>query len=701
MQKHSHSTNASLLEAFRTILTFHFGSISLETIQKLSLSPLEEFSFDSLAHISKELSLEFKTDKQSIHDIEPYMLPCIAYNQSGEAVCIMSIQNRDVLIKEKRYSNEKKIDIDELRDKFDTFLFFTKKPSQIDTLKIGDKKSKEWFYKPIKKSWRSYIEIGILTLFINIFGLALPLFTMSVYNRVIPNFAIDTLLVLGIGVAIILIFDMIFKSVRVYILEDVIRKVSNYLEEELFIKTLSLQSQYDNFLVGTKTNFFRELHVIKDFFATKLLHLLDLPFFVTAMLVIYLIDPIITIVPLIAAILLLGFNFVMQYPIASWHKKSFQEAQSKQGYLVEQLQGQEAIKLANALPHRLYKWRKIVNFYHHIQGKIQLLNGISSSISTAIIQAVSLIVIIVGVYSIHAGNLNVGGLIAVTILSARAMVPIINLSNIMIKYKQVSEALDSLNEYWHLPMENQKYNELGVGKAKGDITFDKVSFTYPNTNSPSVENISFSIKAGERVGIIGQTGAGKSTIQKLLCGIQTPQSGKIFLDDMDISTLHPVELRQNIALMPQTPYLFSGTLKENIELNQNISKEQMSLLLKKTGLIDLVKKSSLAENLDVGEMGSKLSVGQRHLVALARALMSDASIVILDEPTTGLDVSLERKLITHLKDELKDKTLIVITHRFAALELVDRVILVDNARIVADGPKEKVLQMLSNHKVKA
>ncbi len=692
-------TNASLLEAFRTILSFHFGNISLQTIEKLSLTPLKEFSFESLNHICKELSLEFKFDQRSIKEITPHMLPCIAYNKNKEAICIMEICNDEVLIQKKVYDKKTKVNLHDIQSRFDTFLFFNKIPTQSESLKIEKQKSKEWFYNPIKKSWRSYIEIAILTIFINIFGLALPLFTMSVYNRVVPNFAIDTLIVLGIGVAIILIFDTIFKVTRVYILEKVIKKISNHLEEELFVKTLSLQNRYDNFLVGTKANLFRELHTIKEFFATKLLHILDLPFFITSMIVIYLIEPIITLIPLCAAILLLIFNFIMQYPIASWHRKSFMQSQNKHSYLIEQLQAKDDIKLLNAIPTRLYKWRKIINFYHHIQNKIQLLNGISSSISSAIIQGVSLLVIIVGVYKIHDGNLNVGGLIAVTILAARAMVPIVNLSNVMIKYKQVTEALESLNEYWHLPTESQKYSELGVGKLKGDISFNKVSFTYPNSKTPSIDNISFEIKAGEKVGIIGQTGAGKSTILKLLCALETPDSGKITLDNMDINSLHPVEIRENIAFIPQTPYLFSGTLKENLELNKNISKEQMRDILEKTSLMELIKKDSSIESLDIGERGSKLSTGQRHLVALARAFINDSPIMILDEPTTSLDVGLEKRLVNHLKNSLKDKTVIVITHRFAALELVDRVILLDNGKIVADGKKEEILKMLSSTKV--
>lgn len=692
-------TQNALLEAYRVILAFHFGNVATSTLENLSSKGLEKFSLGDIKSISKELSLIFSSKKMKADKLEKHLLPCMAMDKKGNAVVVKNFSDAGLIeVQKNLHDKSELVSQKEFHARFMHFLFFAKKEKPMEHLAIGEQKSKNWFYTPIKSAWRSYVEIGLLTLFINIFGLALPLFTMNVYNRVVPNFATETLFVLATGVGVVLLFDVILRSTRVHILESVTKKVANELEEELFKKTLSIQSAHDRFLVGTKTNLFRELSMVKDFFATKITHLLDLPFFLTAVFVIYLISPTIAAIPVAAALFSLAVNYALQFPIANYHKQSFEEAQSKHGYLVEQLQGKEAIKLSNALPKRIYKWRQIVHFYNHLNSKIQMLNALSSFVSNGIVQTVSLVTVVVGVYCIHEGSLSVGGLIAVTILASRAMVPIINLSSVLSRFKQVKEALNSLNEYWHLPTESQKYNELGVGRAEGKIEFNEVSFSYPNANYPSIDKVSFTIKPGERVGIIGQTGAGKSTIQKLLTGLEKPSGGKIYLDDKDTQTIHPIELRENIALMPQEPYLFSGTLKENLELSQTISKEKMSEVLAQTGLSELVKKNGSAETLDVGERGTNLSVGQRHLVALARALMSDAPILVLDEPTTGLDVSLEKKLVHHLNHSLKDKTLVVITHRFAALDLVDRVILVHDGKIVAEGPKATVLAMLNGKK---
>ncbi len=685
----------SLYFSYIEILKFYFGNIDSSMIEKLSAKKSSDFEIKDIINVSKELSLNSSYKKIYFDDIESHMLPAIAFNFQGRSMTILESKN-GTLILQNPISREKialsKESLNSLE--LEIILFSKERQKHGENLDIGDQKSKKWFFDPIKASWRAYVEIGLLTIFINIFGLAIPLFTMNVYNRVVPNFATDTLLVLASGVAIILLFDLILKSARLYILESVTKKISNRLEEELFQKVLSIQSSHDRLLVGSKMNLFRELQVVKEFFSTKIIHLLDLPFFFLASFIIYLISPTIALVPITFGLLILGFNFVMQYPISNLHKESFEETQSKHSFLVEQIQGSEAIKLSNALFSRVHKWRRLVNFSNYIQNRIQFLSTLSGFISHGLLQLVSVVTIILGVYAIGDGSLNVGGLIAITILANRAMVPIIALSSVIVKYKQVKEALESLNEYWHLPSEVEKYSELGVGKSKGKIEFNSVGFSYSNSKYYSIKDCSFTINAGERVGIIGQTGAGKSTIQKLLIGIETPTEGEIFLDDKNISTIHPMELRENISLMPQEPYLFSGTLKENLELSRNISKQEMSELLHKTGLDELIKKSGMGDGFVVGEHGRNLSVGQRHLVALARALMNNSSILILDEPTTGLDVGLEKRLVEHLRSTLCNKTLILITHRFAALDLVDRLIVLNNGKIVADGKKDDVLKML-------
>ena len=680
-----------LLFSLKYILDFYFGEISLNTIVSFSAKSNKGFTQELAIDVIKEVGLFGVARDMKALDIPNHFLPCIIFDEK-DSPYILRKKSKECYLYDPITNSEIKKDISYLKNFKKAILVFrdSKKEKILDEIK-----GKDWFWNPIKKFWKSYVEIGILTLFINIFALALPLFSMSVYDRVVPNNATETLFVLAIGVVIILLFDVFFKSVRNYIIEKVGKELGVYLEEELLKRVLSIQSQYDNMLVGTKANLFRELALIKDFFATKsIVQVIDFPFFFLAVAVIFIISPMIALVPILIAILVLIFNFAMQVPISNLSKKNIENIQAKHSFLVETIQGSEMIKLSNARSTKLFNWRNIIALTDSVTHKIQSLNVFSMNLSQTVIQFVTLLVIFVGVFEIANKNLSVGGLIAVTILASRAMVPVIQVSMTVIKLKEIKESLNNINDFWHLPLENDKNIEIGLGEIKGNIEFKNVDFYYKNSKYPSLENCNIKIKEGERVGIIGQTGAGKSTFLRILTGLDSPTKGSVYLDGHEISTIHPIEIRQNIGVMPQDPFLFSGTLKENIELSTPISKEKLMELIKITGLEDLVKKSGQGDGLQVGERGCNLSVGQRHLVALARALLNNPPILLLDEPTTGLDVGLEKTLISHMKQVLENKTLIVITHRFAALDLVDRIIVLNQGKVVADGPKNLVLASL-------
>jgi len=684
-----------LLYSLKYILDFYFGDISIDTILNLSATSSSGFTKDIALDVINQVGLSAVSKDIEALDIASHFLPCIIVDKDGKPYVYLK-KDRDVHLYDPVTNTQITESVNFLKN-FKSAILVFRNPKKEEVL--DQTRNKDWFWTPIKAFWRSYIEIGLLTLFINLFALAVPLFTMSVYDRVVPNNATETLFVLASGVIIILLFDIYFKSVRNHIIEKVGKKLGVYLEEELMKRMLSIKSEYDNMLVGSKANLFRELNQIRDFFATKsVLQVIDLPFFFIAIFVIFLISPAVAAVPLIVAILILIFNIIMQIPISNLSKKNIENIQSKNSYLVETIQGSEIIKLSNATSTKLFNWRNLVAITDSINLKIQSLNVFSMNLSQTVVQFVTMLVIVVGVFEIADKNLTVGGLIAVTILSSRAMVPVIQTSMMVIKFKEIKESLNNINEFWHLPLENDKNQEIGIGKLDGDIEFSNVDFYYKNSKYPSLDACSLKIQPGEKVGIIGQTGAGKTTFLRLLTGLDSATKGSIYLDGHEISTLHPVEVRQNIGVMPQEPFLFSGTLKENIELSNPISKEKMMNLIKLTGLEELVKKSGQGDALQVGERGSNLSVGQRHLVALARAILNDPSIVVLDEPTTGMDIGLEKTLITHVKKILEKKTVIVITHRFAALELVDRVIVLNNGKIVADGPKDKVLAALQQKK---
>jgi ATP-binding cassette subfamily C protein LapB len=686
----------SLLNSLKKVLDFYYGEISTETILNFTYVSEDKFTPEMAVEVCFSMQLNAIAKDMKATSIAQYFLPCIITHKNGDSYVYTNKAMREVTLYNPKTGENETHSNDFLKNFNKTILIFRdqKKSEFIDI-----DNNRDWFWKPVKSFWRKYVEIGLLTFFINFFGIAMSLFTMSVYNRVIPNNATETLFVLAGGVLIILMFDLFFKSVRNHIVEKINKELGIYFEDEMMKRMLLIRAGYDTMLTGMKANLFRELTQVKTFFSTQsITNVIDLPFFFVALAVIYIINPILAVVPLTVAIIILIFNLILQIPVEKLSKDMLKNQQTKQNYLVELIRGAEMVKLSNAAPTKLFNWRNIVSFQDAIAHKIQSINVFSLNFSQTFMQIINIIIIIIGVYEIAANRLTVGGLIAVNILVSRAMVPVIHLSVMVVRFKEIKESLNIINDFWHLPLETHKQIEVGIGKLKGEIEFKDTSFFYKDSKYASVEKLNLKIKAGEKVGIIGQTGAGKSTILRMLTGLDVASKGSLFIDGHDLNTIHPTELRQNIGVMPQEPFLFSGSLKENIELSHPVSKERLMEVIQMTGLENLIKKSGQGDGLQVGEGGTNLSVGQRHLVAMARAIVNDPSILILDEPTTGLDIGLEKTLVNKMRNIVENKTLIVITHRFTALDLVDRVIVLNEGKIVADGPKDKVLAALQGKK---
>lgn len=681
-----------LVKALQKVMQFYFGDVKEEAILAISGAKEETFDIKALFHVVNDANLYAKVEYFGLDDLEHFMLPVIIYNDAGYIFVVEDIDEDKVTLYDPQQEKTFHLSRSKLKNFQHAILLFKEQKERVLSHKTKDL---SWFIEPIKASWRAYVEVGILSVFINIFALALPLFTMNVYNRIVPNFATDTLFVLAGGVFIIFIFEIILKSARVYILENTARKIGSHLDEILLKRILGIKTQHDTLLAGSKANLFRELAQVKEFFTSRtLVQILDLPFFIVAVVVIFLIDPIMSLVPLIAGFTLIVFNLLMQIPMGNLAHEQFKEAQSKHGFLVESIAGRDAIKLVNGHTHRLFTWSRVVAFYEHLAHKIQLLHHFVSNSSYTIIQIVTILVVGIGVYQIHAKELSVGGLIAITILSSRAMVPIVNISGVLLNFKKMKDSLYSINEFWHLPREIGEDTQVGLSDLKGEFVFENVSYFYKDAKFPSLESVFLKIRPGEKVGIIGPTGAGKSTLTRLVTLLDTPTTGSLYIDGIESTTIHPIELRQYIGVMPQNPFLFAGTIADNIALSRSISKDKIASLISLTGLDELIRKGSVGIELEVGENGENLSTGQKHLVALARALVDDPKVLILDEPTTGLDIGLENQVIANLKPIVKDKTLLLITHRYSALKLVDRVIVVHDGKIVADGKRDDILRAL-------
>lgn len=686
----------TLLLSFKYILDFYYGDVLPKTIDTILAHEKKHTTIEELKYGASDFGLMFEEGDFSKEAVAPHILPCILSSEDNDSVVLLSLDGEDYEILEPLSGLKMKKTASDLALKYSKILFFYKPDREHGILQTNEK-NRDWFWGHLQNSKPEIIKIALFTFFINLFVILIPLYTMNVYNRVIPNFATDTLFVLSFGVILIFIFDALFKSVRTYLLESMGKKIGGELEEELLKKILLLDSSHNRLLSGAKANLFKEMGQVKEFFMSKSIsHALDLPFVVLTLAVILIISPTIAAITVICSGIILGVNIVFQKPIFSLGKKLFKDGQHKHNYLFETIRGVDTLKLANGVSWRLFRWRQMVGFYNFINLKIQLYSGFASNISYAVMQFATVATLIVGVYLIQDKSMTLGGLIALGILVGRAIAPVVSISGFLSKYKELNESLESLDKFWNLPSEIGQNIELGLKKINGNIEFSNVSLTYPGAKLPSLSGVTFSIKAKEKVGFIGPTGAGKSSILRLTSGINTPNSGSIFIDGHDISTIHPVELRESIGVMPQEPFIFAGTIKENIEIGRKIGKDALMTVLNKTGLSELIRRSGEGENFWVGENGSRLSVGQKQLIGLARAVVANPSVLVLDEPTTGMDMGLEKQMISHLKSLTQDKTVIVITHRYAALELVDRVIVVNNGKIVADGPRDMILAKLQN-----
>ena len=557
----------------------------------------------------------------------------------------------------------------------------------------------DWFWKPIIDYWGHYSEILICSLFINLFGLIMPVYTLNVYDRVIVNFAESTLIVLLVGVLIALTFDFLFKNVRAYILEKVASSIGTKHDRELMEKFMLLRAPGLQLTVGEKAYLFKELQGIRDFYSTKLVPAcVDFPFFLLFLWVIYFLAPTLVWVPITIAVVIFCVDIFIQIPLNHAIKSYFSAMKDKSTMMYETLSGLRTMQLFNGVGQRLFKWNLVTSKSFEARRYNQVIMTVVANFSGYMIQLSNVLVVFFGAYEISEGNLTIGGLIACSILSGRALAPVMNLSSIISNYKLTKDVLDTVDQIFKLPDDNIYNRGLGIKKDKfnGDIEARNLFFQYTGQERMALEDISFKITAGEKVGLIGRSGAGKSTLTNVILGIYPPTKGMVYFDNYMSQAIASTELRRNMGYVPQHSFFFKGTIKENIMMGRDISYEKNLEEIIHISGVDLILQQS-GEGLDMAieENGENLSGGQRQSIAIARALITKPNILLFDEPTTGMDMMLEQHIKKTLSTYLKNRTLIMITHRTSLMPLIDRIILLDNGRRVADGPRDDVLAKLA------
>jgi ATP-binding cassette subfamily C protein LapB len=562
-----------------------------------------------------------------------------------------------------------------------------------------DSESHGWFWRVFFKSWRIYRDVLLASFLINVFALTSPLFIMNVYDRVVPNNAVETLWVLLAGVLIIFAFDLVLRVLRGYFVDISGRRADIELSAMLYQHVLGIRMANRPASVGAFANNLDEFESIRNFITSATITtLIDLPFVFLFMFVIWYVGGTLVMVPVIVIPLILIYALVAQPGIKRTSQQMAQAAARKNATLVESLVGIESVKLQGAESRQQHKWEQAIENISLWSVRSRLLSASVVSVAIFLQQMATIGVVAYGVYLIAEGSLSLGGLIAAVILTSRVLAPMAQVASLATHYHRAVSAMKTMTSILNLPVERDPEKEyLVLPEIRGEVEFEKVSFSYPEQAAPALDNVSLKIQAGDRVGIIGRTGSGKSTIGKLIAGLYRENSGFVRVDGIDVRQLDHAELRGSIGYVPQDVTLFGASMRDNILLgNDSATDDRLIRAAELSDAISIVRQHPSGFDMAVGERGLSLSGGQRQAVAIARAILNDPPIVIMDEPTNSMDSLSESNLKHNLESYLKDKTFILITHKTSMLDLVDRLIVLDKGRVIANGDKQDVIEALQS-----
>ncbi|MGI9489439.1 MAG: type I secretion system permease/ATPase [Geminicoccaceae bacterium] len=644
--------------------------------------------------------------KRSLNDVGDPLLPCILFLRSKKACLLLAREGDEAVIALPEIGRgEVRIDMAALDADHTGHVLFAKLARSVDlpAVAASEAGARNWFWGTIAEAWPTYIEVALAALMINLFALASPLFVMNVYDRVVPNQAIETLWALSLGVVTVFLFDFVLRTLRGYFVDTVGKAADVKLASRIFAQVLGIKMAAKPGSAGAFANNLREFETLRDFFTSAtLVAVIDLPFILLFVAIVWLIGGPIAIVPAVAIPVVLIIGLLVQLPLRRVTKATFREAARKHGLLIESISGLETIRASVAEGRIQRLWEDAVDATATSTTKARFFATIGINAASLAQNLTTVGIVIYGVHRIGEGVLTVGALVACTIIAGRAMAPLGQVAGILTRYHQARAAYHALTDLMALPVERPADKQfLHRPVIEGRVTFSDVSFSYPGEKIKALDGVSLTIEAGERVALIGRVGSGKTTIEKLLLGLYEPDEGAVLLDGTDLRQIDPVDLRRHIGAVMQDITLFQGTLRDNITLGAgHVDDDRVLEAAGLSGVDAFAARHPLGYDVEVGERGAHLSGGQRQAVAVARALLQDPPILLFDEPTSAMDNSAENRLKRHLEAILPGKTLILVTHRTSLLTLVDRLLVMDGGKVVADGPKEEILSALAAGKIR-
>ena len=642
--------------------------------------------------VSALSSLGFKASFGSLNisKLPEEFFPLIAFKKNGDVFVILTAPTDGNISITNPVSREKTvISKADYKDDFSQYTIIAKELNKREK----EERSGHWFFSAFRKSKWIYFQVMIAAMVSNFLSLTTALFTMTVYDRVIPNGAFESLIALSIGVVIALGFDFLIKSLRASFVDTASKRADLEISRRLFERILTLTPTEQRQKTGAMAGTIREFETLREFFnSSTLVILIDLPFVFFFIYVISLIAGPVSYVFLTAVPLVILVGLGIQPFLARITKGSVESGMNKQAVLVETLNGLETVNATGSGKLMRKRYEDALDNQADGGNKIRALSMFIVNFAASVQQYAQVSAIFFGVYLIVEGQITQGALIGAVILGGRTMAPLSQLANTLSRVNGALTAYRNLSKLIGKSF-NSASNLAPISRSslKGEIEFKNVSFKFEGSKQPTINNVSFKIPAGQKVALVGKMGSGKSTMSKLIAGMIEPTSGAILIDGIDVRQIDPADVRKNIGVMLQDSWLFSGTIRENIQMGFNeYDDEHVLEICKIAGVDDFVGSHPKGYDLEIRERGIGLSGGQKQTINLARSLLHKPEILLLDEPTSSMDQGTEQKVIGSLREFCKDKTMLIVTHRNPILNMVDRILIMENGNIISDQTPEQL-----------
>ncbi len=666
-------------------------------------------SVELFPRAAERAGLSARLAKHGLSEIPVQLLPCLLLLKDQRCCLLLEVdrqQQRARVLQPEARGGEDWLPLEQLESDFSGYLFYVKRRYRFDerSPEVLETGRGHWFWSALREGFPVYRDVFLASLLINLFAAASPLFVMNVYDRVVPNLAFESLWVLAAGVAVVFVFDFALRQLRSYFIDLAGKKIDLQVSARIFSRVLGMRMEARPLSVGAFANNLQSFENVREFLTSVTIGaLVDLPFALLILLLIWVVAGPLAAVPMLAMVILLVYSLFVQRPLAAAIEQTAQHAAQKNALLVESLSGLETLKITGAQSRVQSQWERAVAEIGQQQIQTRKISNAVTALSAYLQQMVTVSTVVFGVYRVADGELSMGGIIAAVMLGSRAVAPMAQIALLSTRFNQARSSMRLMEQLMAMPEEQapeQKY--LHRPQLLGKVEFEQLSFHYPQQQQQALSSINLSIEAGEKVAIIGRIGAGKSTVGRLLLGLYRPVAGAIRVDGVNLEQIHPADLRRNIGCVTQDNPLFYGSIRENIILGAPYTDDAAILrAVEFSGVNSFTDIDPQGLERQVGEGGRFLSGGQRQAVAIARAMLMDPPLLVFDEPTSQLDSRAEQGLLKRLKNLDEKRTLLLITHKTSMLEAVDRLIVLDRGRLVADGPKEQVLKLLQQGKVRA